>query len=76
MFVPVYNGNVLTGLASFDYESAKSWLSSDRVLRFDPMKLTVSSSGCLLFVSMTADCSRISSRSTSKGWKIEFSRED
>jgi FkbM family methyltransferase len=43
LFVPVYNGNVLTGLASFDYESAKSWLSSDRVLRFDPMKLTVAS---------------------------------
>ena len=43
MFVPSYNGNVLTGLASFDYESARSWLSSDRVLRFDPMKLTVSS---------------------------------
>jgi FkbM family methyltransferase len=43
LFVPVYNGNVLSGLASFDYESAKSWLSSDRVLRFDPMKLTVSS---------------------------------
>jgi len=41
LFVPSYNGNVLTGLASFDYESAKSWLSSDRVLRFDPMKLTV-----------------------------------
>jgi FkbM family methyltransferase len=43
LFVPSYNGNTLTGLASFDYESAKSWLSSDRVLRFDPMKLTVSS---------------------------------
>ncbi|HUC26743.1 MAG TPA: FkbM family methyltransferase [Streptosporangiaceae bacterium] len=43
LFVPVYNGNILTGLASFDYESAKSWLSSDRVMRFDPMKLTVSS---------------------------------
>lgn len=43
LFVPAYNGNVLTGLASFDYESAKSWLRPDRVLRFDPMKLTVSS---------------------------------
>lgn len=41
LFVPSYNGNILTGLASFDYESAKSWLSSDRVLRFDPTKLTV-----------------------------------
>ena len=41
LFVPSYNGNILTGLASFDYESAKDWLRSDRVLRFDPMKLTV-----------------------------------
>jgi FkbM family methyltransferase len=43
LFVPSYNGNTLTGLASFDYESAKSWLSSNSVLRFDPMKLTISS---------------------------------
>ena len=43
MFVPSYNGNILTGLASFDYESAKSWLSPETVLRFDPTKLTVSS---------------------------------
>ncbi len=42
LFVPSYNGNTLTGLASFDYESARSWLSSDSVLRFDPMKLTIS----------------------------------
>jgi FkbM family methyltransferase len=41
LFVPSYNGNILTGLASFDYENAKSWLSPDRVLRFDPTKLTV-----------------------------------
>jgi FkbM family methyltransferase len=43
LFIPSYNGNALTGLASFDYESARSWLRSDRVLRFDPTKLTVSS---------------------------------
>lgn len=43
LFVPSYNGNILTGLASFDYESARNWLSPDRVLLFDPMKLTVSS---------------------------------
>jgi len=42
LFVPCYNGNTLTGLASFDYESAKGWINSDSVLRFDPMKLTVS----------------------------------
>jgi FkbM family methyltransferase len=42
LFVPSYNGNTLTGLASFDYESARSWLSPDSVLGFDPAKLTVS----------------------------------
>ena len=42
LFVPSYNGNTLTGLASFDYESASSWLSPDSVLGFDPAKLTVS----------------------------------
>ena len=41
LFVPSYNGNILTGLASFDYDNAESWLSPDRVLRFDPTKLTV-----------------------------------
>jgi FkbM family methyltransferase len=43
LFIPSYNGNALTGLASFDYESARSWLRPDRVLRFDPMKVTISS---------------------------------
>jgi FkbM family methyltransferase len=43
LFVPSYNGNTLTGLASFDYESAQSWLNSDSVLGFDPAKLSVSS---------------------------------
>jgi FkbM family methyltransferase len=43
LFVPAYNGNALTGLASFDYESAKGWLTADRILLFDPMRLTVSS---------------------------------
>jgi FkbM family methyltransferase len=43
LFIPSYNGNILTGLASFDYESAKSWVSSETVFGFDPMKLTVSS---------------------------------
>jgi FkbM family methyltransferase len=42
-FVPSYNGNILTGLASFDYESAKGWLGKNRILRFDPKKLVVSS---------------------------------
>jgi FkbM family methyltransferase len=48
LFVPSYNGNTLTGLASFDYESARSWLSPDSVLGFDPDKLTVSSEPLVL----------------------------
>jgi FkbM family methyltransferase len=43
LFIPSYNGSVLTGLASFDYESAKGWLGKDHILRFDPKKLVVSS---------------------------------
>jgi FkbM family methyltransferase len=43
LYVPCYNGNALTGLASFDYESASGWLRPDRVWRFDSQKLTVTS---------------------------------
>ncbi len=43
LFIPSYNGNILTGLASFDYESARNWLGPDSMLRFDPVKLSVSS---------------------------------
>ena len=43
LFIPSYNGSALSGLASFDYESAKGWLSEERIARFDPNKLTVAS---------------------------------
>jgi FkbM family methyltransferase len=43
LFIPSYNGNALSGLASFDYESAKGWLSRERVAGFDANKLTVAS---------------------------------
>jgi FkbM family methyltransferase len=43
LYIPSYNGSILTGLASFDYESAKGWLGKDRMLWFDPKKLVVSS---------------------------------
>jgi len=43
LFIPSYNGNALSGLASFDYGSAKGWLSKERIARFDPNKLTVAS---------------------------------
>jgi len=43
LFIPSYNGSVLSGLVSFDYESAKGWLSKERIARFDPNKLTVAS---------------------------------
>lgn len=43
LFIPSYNGSALSGLASFNYESAKGWLSGEWVARFDPNKLTVES---------------------------------
>jgi FkbM family methyltransferase len=43
LFIPSYNGSALSGLASFDYESAKGWLSGERIAGFDPNKLTVAS---------------------------------
>jgi len=43
LFIPSYNGSALSGLASFDYESAKGWLSRERVAGFDPNKMTVAS---------------------------------
>jgi FkbM family methyltransferase len=41
LFIPSYNGNALSGLASFDYKSAEGFLNRERVARFDPNKLTV-----------------------------------
>ena len=67
---PSYNGNVLTGLASFDYESARGWLEPRPYVPIDRMKLTVSSKRLPLVRLMTAGCSRILSRPTSKGWNI------
>jgi FkbM family methyltransferase len=43
LFIPSYNGSALSGLASFDYESAKGWLSREWIAGFDPNKLTVAS---------------------------------
>jgi FkbM family methyltransferase len=43
LFIPSYNGSPLTGLASFEYESAMGWPSKNRILRFDPDKVAVSS---------------------------------
>jgi FkbM family methyltransferase len=43
LFIPSYNGNALSGLASFDYESARGWLSREWVAGFDPNKLKVKS---------------------------------
>ncbi|MDN5001384.1 FkbM family methyltransferase [Bradyrhizobium sp. GCM10027634] len=43
LFIPSYNGNALSGLASFDYESAQGWLSKEWVAGFDPRKLTMTS---------------------------------
>jgi len=43
LFIPSYNRSALSGLASFDYESAKGWLNNERIARFDPNKLIVAS---------------------------------
>jgi FkbM family methyltransferase len=43
LFIPSYRASALSGLASFDYEEAKGWLSNARIARFDPNKLTVAS---------------------------------
>lgn len=40
-YLPVYNGKVMSGLGSFDYSSAKSWLNPDTVLGFRPERLEV-----------------------------------
>jgi FkbM family methyltransferase len=43
LFIPSYRSSALSGLASFDYEEAKGWLSDARIARFDPSKLIVAS---------------------------------
>lgn len=40
-YIPVYNGKVMTGLASFDYESAAHWLNRETVLGFRPERLEI-----------------------------------
>ena len=41
LFVPVYNGKVMSGLASLDYDKAHDWLNADRVFGFDPERLVI-----------------------------------
>jgi len=43
LFIPSYNRSAISGLASFDYESARGWLGKERIAGFDPNKLTVAS---------------------------------
>ena len=38
-YTPVYNGKVMSGLASFDYESARDWLNPETLLGFRPERL-------------------------------------
>lgn len=40
-YIPVYNGKVMTGLASFDYDSASAWLNPETILGFRPERLEV-----------------------------------
>ena len=46
LFVPSYNGFVYDGLASFSRESAAGWLNKDRLLNFDPRKLSIQEIEC------------------------------
>lgn len=49
LFIPSYNGNTLSGLASCDYDSATEWLSSKQAIaRFDPNKLSVAAERVIL----------------------------
>jgi FkbM family methyltransferase len=41
LYVPVYNGKAMSGLASFDYAKAAGWLSPKTVFGFDPARLEI-----------------------------------
>jgi FkbM family methyltransferase len=41
LYVPVYNGKVMSGLASFDYESAATWMNKTTVWGFRADRLDV-----------------------------------
>ena len=43
LYVPVYRGKVMSGLASFDLHEASSWISPRTVYGFDPARLRVES---------------------------------
>lgn len=46
LFIPVYNGWMFDGLASFDRASAESWLNRDTIMLFDRNKLRVDEVSC------------------------------
>lgn len=46
LYIPYYRGFMFDGLASFDYESAKGWLNSDTIYRFDSRKLSIEKVTC------------------------------
>lgn len=54
LFVPVYKGNELAGLASFDYRAAEEWLSADRMLWFRGESLALMSE--IVLVHRLDDC--------------------
>ena len=41
LYVPIYNGKAMSGLASFDYAKAAGWLSPRTVYGFDPARLEI-----------------------------------
>jgi len=40
-YTPVYNGNPMRGLASFDYTSARTWLNEGTIFGFRPQRLEI-----------------------------------
>ena len=48
LYTPFYRSWMFDGLASFDYESAASWLNPDTIARFDPALLRISETTCTI----------------------------
>lgn len=46
LYIPYYNSFMYDGLASFDYNEAKSWLNAQTIAWFDPKKLEIKEAVC------------------------------
>ena len=48
LFLPIYNGLMLDGLASLDRMAAEGWLTPNRMPGFDPARLEIETIGCAI----------------------------